>query len=169
MPSAAPFVSVAICGYDSSSVLRMFTNSSLSTVPFLSTSARLNSSSALSRSSPPAAALDFTSAQSPKAKTLPLGSKPLTWRYLSTLTALRLGGCPAAAMMERTSGAVPRPVDHTQTPNGIFSFIFVFLHITDACACETSVTRRFVRIRIPSRLNFSSAYLLMRASYVLRM
>ena len=112
--------------------------------------------------------LDFTSAQSPNAYALPLGDIPLTWRYLSTLTALRLGW-PAAAMMERTSGAVPRPVDHTQTPNGIFSIFFVFLHITDACACETSVTRRFVRIRIPSRLNFSSAYLLMRASYVLRM
>mmetsp|Transcript_8653 Transcript_8653/g.39293 ORF Transcript_8653/g.39293 Transcript_8653/m.39293 type:complete len:293 (-) Transcript_8653:759-1637(-) len=167
-PSAAPLVSVAICGYDFSSVLRMLTNSSLSTVPFLSTSARLNSSSAWSRSSPPAAALDLTSAQSPNAYALPLGAKPLIWRYLSTLRALRLGW-PAADAMDVTSGVVPRPVDHTHTPKGIFSFFFVFLHVTDACDWATSVTRRFVRIRIPSLANFSSAYLLMRSSYVLRM
>ena len=87
---------------------------------------------------------------------------------MSTLTALRLGW-PAAAMMELTSGVVPRPVDHTHTPNGIFSVAFVFLHVTEACVAATFVTRRFVRIRIPSRANFSSAYLLMRSSYVLRM
>ena len=72
-------------------------------------------------------------------------------------------------MIDLIKGAVPRPVDHTQTPNGSFSTFFVFLHITEASAAPTLVTRLLVRILIPSRANFSSAYLLMRSSYVFKM
>jgi hypothetical protein len=109
----------------------------------------------------------FTSAQSPIANALSASATPRILRCASTEMARRFGfWCEPDSFVciRRVRGFAARPVLHTHTPKGRTDFFFVFLSITTALPRSTLRTLRPVRTEMPSRANFSAAYLEMRSS-----